>query len=200
MYACDSRWYRHWIGTLTADFEGILWTQDVQWDGTDPAQWGIRKLTSVNKPGFSTEWPIIHQGCNSGYQAVNLAGHLLKWDGRVILLGYDMKKRGEQRHWFGAHPDGMEVESNYANWCNLFQSTVPTEQYGIEVWNCTRDTALHCYPWYDLDEVIEKLDGADTEEVQRDGDCLRDGAEHQPGADRGGQFVGPAGVLRQQSA
>jgi len=179
-YGCDSRWWRHYIQDITRDFDGVCWTQNVQWPETQPPeQWGIRCLTSENKPGLSTEWPIIHQGRNSGFQALNLAGHLGNWDCRIILLGYDMQMEGDKRHWFGPHPEGMEVNSNYPDFISAFQSTLPVSKYGIEVWNCTRSTALRCYPWYDLDDVVEKLSGADPEEVQQPGgDSLRHRAEH----------------------
>lgn len=64
-----------------------------------------------------------------------------------------MKKRGDDRHWFGAHPGKMEVDSNYASFITAFRTINPA-QYGLEIWNVTRDTALDCFPLYNLDEVV----------------------------------------------
>ena len=67
-----------------------------------------------------------------------------------------MKIRGGQRHWFGAHPDGMEVNSDYSSFMARFATIYPPD-YGIEIWNVTRDTAMRCFPLYDLDGVVEAL-------------------------------------------
>lgn len=67
-----------------------------------------------------------------------------------------MKMRGNTRHWFGAHPDGMEVASDYASFAAQFATIYPAD-YGISIWNVTRDTALRCFPLYDLDEVCAGL-------------------------------------------
>ncbi|HCZ48509.1 MAG TPA: hypothetical protein DCZ11_05850, partial [Gammaproteobacteria bacterium] len=49
------------------------------------------------EPGLSASPLRIHQGGNSGYQALNLA--VLLGAERVILLGYDM----HGGHWHGRH-------------------------------------------------------------------------------------------------
>ena len=97
---------------------------------------------------------MIHTGHNSGFAAVGLAYNL--GAKRIILLGYDMQMKGNQRHWFGAHPAGMEVNSNYNQYMTTFRS-IRCENYGIEIWNCTRSTALNCFPIYDLDDLLLTL-------------------------------------------
>ena len=72
------------------------------------------------------------------------------------MLGYDMQMSGNQRHWFGAHPAGMEVASNYVQFMQAFKS-INCNALGIEIWNCTRRTALDCFPIYDLDKIHESL-------------------------------------------
>jgi hypothetical protein len=121
----------------------------------DPGQWGINQLTSLDLPGLSRQPGVIHRGSNSGYQAVNLA--YLLGATRIILLGFDMMMTGSSRHWFGAHPPGMEVASDYRDFANKFKSIRPSD-YGIEIWNCSRRTALDQFPIYNLDEVYESLD------------------------------------------
>jgi len=159
LYSCDYRWWKHHIGDVSQEFEGTCWTQDKQWNDTGctpAAQWGIKQLVSEGKPGLSKKPGIIHQGRNSGYQALNLAGHLLNWDGRVILIGYDMQSRNGQRHWFGAHPSGLEVASNYGDFIQAFETIKPSE-YGLEILNATRQTALQAFPVVDLDELCAAL-------------------------------------------
>jgi hypothetical protein len=158
LYACDYRWWEHHIADILRDFEGNLWTQDVQWEQqgkpVDPAQWGITKLTSIDAPGLSKKQGVIHRGDNSGYQALNLA--LLLGAERIILLGFDMMLTGKQRHWFGDHPEHMNVASNYPSLVQHFATIKPAD-YGLEIWNCSRRTALSCFPKHDLDECLALL-------------------------------------------
>jgi hypothetical protein len=151
LYACDSRWWEHHIGDVTRDFDGELWTQDAQWEKKDdPAQWGIEKLISVAQPGLCKNKGTIHRGGNSGYQAVNLAYHL--GASHILLLGFDMMQTNGKRHWFGEHPQAMNVASNYMDFTRNFNSIIP-EDYGIEIWNLSRQTALTAFPVYDLDDI-----------------------------------------------
>jgi len=138
------------------DYEGICWTQNVQWDDPkcQPEQWGIRKLTSIDAPGLNKKEGFIHRGDNSGYQAINLAYHL--GAERIILLGYDMMIQGDKRHWFGNHPGDMNAASCYPNFIRHFE-TIKPEDYGLEIWNCSRRTALNCFPCHDLDECLASL-------------------------------------------
>ena len=153
LYACDYRWWKHHIADVTRDYEGTCWTQNVQWEVV-PEQWGIKVLQSEGKPGLSRKQGVIHQGKNSGYQALNLA-YLLGAE-RILLLGYDMQMQGDKRHWFGAHPNGLEVTSCYPSFIQCFQ-TIKPEEYGIEIWNVTRKTALEAFPVLDFDDVCAAL-------------------------------------------
>ena len=143
---------------MLRDFEGRLWTQTTQWEERgkpiDPAQWGVTGLTSIEAPGLSRKQGVIHRGDNSGYQAINLA-YLLGAE-RIILLGFDQMKTGDKRHWFGDHPGHMNVDSNYPA-CIRHFGTIKPEEYGIEIWNCSRRTALNCFPKHDLDECLASL-------------------------------------------
>ena len=157
LYACDYRWWKHHIEHITRDYEGTCWTQNIQWE-VDPAQWGIKVLQSEAKPGLSKTPGVIHQGQNSGYQAIGLALELLRphLPGRVILLGFDMQTDGDRRHWFGAHPQPMDAASSYPCFIRNFQ-TIDPKAYGIEIWNVTRKTALQHFPLHNLDEVCAAL-------------------------------------------
>jgi hypothetical protein len=162
LYSCDYKWAKHHLSTVMQDFEGTWWTQDVQWE-IDPAQWGIRQLESLDQPGLSRKDGVIHRGGNSGYQAVGLAFELLRNQatdpdnvGRIILVGFDMQLAGNQRHWFGAHPKGLGMSSNYNNFITSFKTIWP-EIYGLEIINCTRTTALDWFPCMSLDEYVRRI-------------------------------------------
>ena len=153
VYSTDHRWYTHHIGDLVRDYEGQLWTQSIAWDKTekDPAEWGIKSLTGkTDGRSLSTDPKVLHTGQNSGFAAVGLAYHL--GGRRIILLGFDMMLDGKQRHWFGRHPDGMEVASNYGHFMKNFDR-IDCKALDIEIWNVTRKTALTCFPRYNLEDL-----------------------------------------------
>ena len=160
LWGTDARWWQHHISDVSRDFEGTCWTQDIDWDRikADPVAWGIRTLRGDNrKPGLSTDPNIIHCGSNSGYAAINLALNLHHHTGRracqrILLLGFDMGTAGNKRHWFGAHPAGMEFASNYRNFIKRFE-TIDCADYGIEIINVTRRTALNHFPRMTLEDA-----------------------------------------------
>ena len=155
VYASDYKWYKHHIADLTRDYEGQLWTQSEAWteknQDIDPGQWGIKCLTAKTQAkGLSRDKDVIHTLSNSGAAAIGLAYRLGAT--RIILLGFDMMLSGGKRHWFGNHPDQLHVGSNYQQFMATI-ATIKPEEYGIEIWNCSRRTALKCFPIYNLDDL-----------------------------------------------
>lgn len=83
-------------------------------------------------------------GRNSGYQAINLAVHL--GARRILLLGYDMMRHSGKSHFFGEHPKGW-LPSPYPDFVKFFDSLrKPLARVGVEIVNCSRTTALKCFP------------------------------------------------------
>jgi len=93
-------------------------------------------------------------GSNSGYQAINLA--FILGAGEIILLGYDMQKTGGKQHFFGDHPNGpMKVDSDYNGWLGNFEKLASDlAGKGVEVINCTRQTALTCFKRMSLEDAL----------------------------------------------
>ena len=152
MWASDHRWWKHHIGDITRDYDGQCWTIETAWPPKEsPDAWGIKSLIAdTNAGGLSRDKNKIHTGKNSGFAAIGLAYHLAAT--RILLLGFDMMKDGSQRHWFGAHPPGMEVDSSYASFIAQFRTINPAE-YGIEIWNVSRRTAMEHFPIHSLDDL-----------------------------------------------
>jgi len=75
---------------------------------------------------------------------------------RIVLLGFDMMRSEDKSHWFGDHPAEMNAASPYPSFVNAFRTINPAE-YGIEIWNCSRRTALDCFPKHDLDSCLASL-------------------------------------------
>ncbi len=113
-------------------------------------------MRGVNKPGLSLNRAIIHEGANSGYQAINLAVHF--GVRRILLLGYDMKLGPDgQSHHHPPHPHGMPnpKPSEFKRWIKNFGTMGPDlDRAGVEVTNCSLDTALDCFPKARLEEVL----------------------------------------------
>lgn len=106
-------------------------------------------MPSVPEPGLSLDPLRIHQGGNSGYQALNLA--VLLGCARVLLVGYDMK--GD--HWHPPHEAVNPGECEFARWRVNFETTIPDlERAGVEVLNCTPGSALECFPRANLEDCL----------------------------------------------
>lgn len=146
MYACDDDyWLNH---GLKHKFKGRKYSiKTPSLDGLDIIQlpyelgavWGDRKT--------------IATGGNSGFQAIGLA-HILGYR-RVLLLGYDMQSKDNQTHFW----DGVSWRSfrphNYKGWLQHFKNAAPLiKNCGIEVINCTRDTALDCFPKMSIQDAV----------------------------------------------
>jgi hypothetical protein len=67
----------------------------------------------------------------------------------------DMQARGGMRHFFGDHPN--KQLSPYPMFRRAFQSLVkPLAKRGIPVINCTRASALECFPKADLHATLPR--------------------------------------------
>jgi len=158
LYACDPHWWEwHKDSPTLLSFKGKKYTQDKNWSDS-PSYQGIKEkhqITTIESrggAGLSTDKNYVYQGGNSGYQAINLAYHL--GAKKIILIGYDQKPSNDGRyHWFGHHPS--EVKSNYHSWSQGYQSIAnQLPELGIEIINCTIDTALTCFPRQKLEDII----------------------------------------------
>lgn len=116
---------------------------------------GVLRVPSVDEPGLSLDPLRIHQGGNSGFQALNLA--VLLGARRVLLLGFDLGRRGGRRHWHGDHPGDLNNpdETNFAWWRTAFAGAVPDlARAGVAVVNCTPGSALDCFPMAPLEAAL----------------------------------------------
>ena len=147
LYACDYGWWKYHAPRTTHMRQ--RWTQDK--DAAE--QFGLVYIASAPKPGLSRDPQLIHQGCNSGYQAINLAYHF--GGDPIVLLGYDMGATGDG-HWFGEH--APEIESSFREF-SIFRERFPPlaadlAAEGVRVVNCTAVTALSAFPCAKLEDVL----------------------------------------------
>jgi hypothetical protein len=69
----------------------------------------------------------------------------------ILLLGFDMC--GD--HFFGKHPAGLANGSPFPAFIKSFESI--TED--VEIINCTRLTALNCFPKMSLESALSSAQG-----------------------------------------
>ncbi len=97
---------------------------------------------------------VIGDGGNSGFQAINLAAQF--GASRILLVGFDMSlARGV--HWHGLHPRGLNNPSpaNIARWRRVLDAAAPAyAAAGVEVINCSAESALTAYPKRSLREAL----------------------------------------------
>lgn len=113
---------------------------------------GVKVIGRGASHGLSLDPSKLCLGGNSGYQAVNLA--VLMGAVRILLLGYDMRvgPKGKQ-HWHADHP--MTQRSPYVTFQAAYPTLVgPLKAAGVEVINCSRETALKCFPRMTIQQAL----------------------------------------------
>jgi len=145
LYACDAKWWKKYKGA--PEFRGLRFALTSQ-SGIWP---GVRVLKNTGTAGLETNPMGLKTGRNSGYQAVNLAYHL--GAKRILLLGYDMGyTNARHQHW---HEADFPGSSPYAQFRQSFETIVqPLKAAGIELVNCSRETALTCVPRMALEQAL----------------------------------------------
>jgi len=127
----DRAWWKAHIDDVRRVFKGCL-------ASSYPQQGEIRRLTVVE-----------HK--NSGAGAI--AAAVQAGASRVMLLGYDCQKTGGRAHWHGDHPEGLGNAGSMDKWPRQFQRLADTLR-GVEILNCSRETALTCFPRADLETAL----------------------------------------------
>lgn len=87
---------------------------------------------------------------NSGAQAIILAEC---WGAaRILLTGFDM----QGRHWHADHP-GSNPFNKYPEWMRGLEMLA--QEIAPPIINCTRETAVQCFPRMTLEQAIENTVG-----------------------------------------
>lgn len=110
------------------------------------------KLTPVSGVKCAKRIAFTHYQ-NSGVGAMSLAAHY--GAARIILLGYDCQKTGGKSHWHGNHPPGLGNAGSIGTWPNQFIK-LSKDLSGVEIINCTHETALTMFDRKSLDVVLKE--------------------------------------------
>lgn len=134
--AFDGAWWRQYKAEVDEVFKG-------------------ERLT-CSSVGKSFGVPTLHQQPwfqvtgNSGTAAIQLA--VVGGASKVVMLGYDCQRTGGKTHWHGDHPKTLGNARSIANWPQQFKSLA--RRCGGKVVNCSRVTALDCFPRMELSEAL----------------------------------------------
>ncbi|EPV0130428.1 hypothetical protein [Pseudomonas aeruginosa] len=115
------------------------------------------ELLTLSANPFGIKTARIDHYRNSGGGAVSLA--IARGAKRIILLGYDMQKTGGMSHWHGDHPRGLGSAGKISEWPVEFEN-LKRKNPGIEIINCTRETALTCFARRPLEDALNEPDPA----------------------------------------
>jgi hypothetical protein len=149
LYAADHPFWKQYIGKIRATFRGELWSVSEMARDQFGTYW-IRHATGA---GFCTEPDSINGGGNSGFQAVHLAATF--GARRILLLGFDMQRTNGELHWHGKHEGNLPNGAGFKGWLKAFDRlAVDLKLRDIEVVNCSRATAMTCFPRSTITEAL----------------------------------------------
>jgi hypothetical protein len=105
-------------------------------------------LNKKHSEGISNEKYTVSWNQNSGAAAISLAHHLgVK---RIFLLGFDMKKVGENKHWHGLYTpvNGKPVvQTPFKRHLEGFPAISTDAKYlGIDIYNVSPESAINVLP------------------------------------------------------
>jgi hypothetical protein len=148
-----------------APWADLLFVGDGNWlEHYGPSCTFAGKRVTASQRGRIDSWQVVPQGFqwfqNSGAGAIAWAIH--QGAKRVHLLGYDCQKSGGKAHWHEPHEGvlkhGRKLRDapNIKDWFTSFGGVATVaKSKGVEVLNCTRATALKCFPRATLESVVE---------------------------------------------
>ena len=154
LYACDAAWIRHHNGC--PDFSGELWSSHD--DGTNEKRqvakdYGFCLVAGRAGDTFSIDPTVICYGSNSTFQAIGLA--ILFGATRIVLVGANMQHVNGRAHFYGDHPKPLRQCPDYRKFVPAFERAAKSLPAGVEIINCTPDSALRCFPMVSLEDALK---------------------------------------------
>lgn len=149
LFYCDRSWWQAHRAEALRVFRGRYRVSI----GT--SEDGTLLLRSTGVEGLERRPDSLKHGGNSGYLAIGLAYHF--GASRIVLLGYDMHTNGTETHWHPGHPNWTpESQAKaLAGYVPHFASLVtPLKAAGVEILNATPGSALMCFPFAPLAEIL----------------------------------------------
>lgn len=154
LYVADTRWLERFFPEVEARFGGEVWTCNA----SAAARFGLCYIKGDNGAGLSAVAGSIKHGGNAGYQAIGLACHFDA--GKKVLVGFDMQHTDGRRHWHDDYTTTIDATGKKVIWSNADGVKAWARHFpalandakarGIDVVNCSIETALTCFRRGDL--------------------------------------------------
>jgi hypothetical protein len=137
LVAYDAKWWKEYRGEVEETFRG----EKVAFSPSIPGTQSLRQV------------PWLWSFRNSGACALGLA--VVTRPARILLLGFDCQRTGGKKHWHADHPAGMTNTLSLPTWPKIFTAVARfAKGQKVDVLNCTRETALTCFPRVKLEEAL----------------------------------------------
>ena len=168
--SCDGPWWR-WYWPKNEQLRNLPCPK-YTWYPNLAESFGINYIKAIVKDGLSTDPGIVHINHGSGPMMLNLAYHYGIRD--MVLLGHDMRFAPDYnaqkqfpgsfpRHYFGEYPKPLrhwpsvkvKPDGKLEGLIETYRK-MPFEELGINIVNCTPESALDMFPYMDW---AEKVDG-----------------------------------------
>jgi hypothetical protein len=130
LVAMDGKWWNVYGDKVAADFTGKKYSQ------------------FSNR--HADKGPFRFFG-NSGASALACAAHA--GARTILMLGYDCKVTSGKTHWHGSHVRPLTDAKSMPQWPKAFQRVKQTHS-DVQIYNCTRATALDVFPLLELEKAI----------------------------------------------
>jgi hypothetical protein len=147
-FGVDFMWWKTHHRQVARDSRAQPWTTDK----SAAERFGLHHVRPVHESGLHPT--RVATNGNSGAAAISFAA--LTGAKRILLLGFDMKlgPQGE-RHWHPDHPAPCTQAQPFEDWLYKFDAIArEAERQGIEIVNCTPDSAITSFPSVPLEEVL----------------------------------------------
>ena len=136
IYAGDRKWWAEHGNDITIAAE--LWTCSKK----AAQSFGVRYHQAGG--AYNSGMRAIQWGIDKGFKC-------------IVLLGYDCSiKNG--LHWHGAHTERLlrnPTEEKVKKWHDQFYRVAKqAEKHGVDIWNCSRETDLKCFPRLHLEQAV----------------------------------------------
>ncbi|WP_430436861.1 hypothetical protein [Oceanibaculum nanhaiense] len=147
LYACDRAWWQHYRPAFPGEKATI--SPEAAFD------FGSHWVRFRKGTALSRDPDHIALAANGGHQALGIAAHRLGFEGRILLLGFDMKPGpGSLKHWHGSHPGPLDRGMPFGKWIADFAVAANSLPPPLTVINCTPGSALRCFPVADLADAL----------------------------------------------
>ena len=164
LHACNYQFYDHYYPIDSRISDGLFdkWTTRPELNGKYK---GVNYIEEVWADGFSVDPSKIHAHHGTSPQLMNIALHY--GITKMLLVGFDMrypdkvtdKDYRSPRHYFGEYANNLQHWPRTGAQGELEglikeMETIKPEDYGIEIINCTPDSAMTCFPMGNLEDYV----------------------------------------------